>query len=121
MGGHARPQPNEEFELSDAIKVCPLSALAPGSARLVPAEENGTDVDITLFRTDDGDVYALDDECTHEEASLADGWIEGDTVECPLHAASFCLRTGAALTLPATEDTATHVVEIREDEIWLTP
>ena len=107
--------------MSEPIRVCPLAALAPGSARLVPAAENGTGEDITLFRTDDGDVYALNDECTHEEASLAEGWIEGDTVECPLHAAAFSLKTGEALSLPATEDAVTHVVEVRDEEIWLTP
>src|SRR3712207_7511553 len=42
----------------------------------------------TLFRshTDDGEIFAIDDTCTHQDASLADGWLEGCEVECPLHA-----------------------------------
>ena len=51
-------------------------------------------VAIAVFNVD-GDLYAIDDTCTHQDASLSDGWLEGCAVECPLHAACFDLRTGA--------------------------
>ncbi|GAB3623777.1 bifunctional 3-phenylpropionate/cinnamic acid dioxygenase ferredoxin subunit [Mariniluteicoccus endophyticus] len=79
----------------------------------------GTEDDIALFRTEDDEWYALDDTCTHEEASLADGWIEGSEVECPLHSARFCLKTGAALCMPATVAAKTYRVEVRDDEVYL--
>ena len=56
---------------------------------------------IAVFHTDDGEVYAIDDTCTHQDASLADGWLEGCLVECPLHASSFDLRTGEVDQPPA--------------------
>ncbi len=58
---------------------------------------------ISLFRDDDGTYYALDDTCSHEDASLAEGWIEAGEVECPLHATRFCLRDGKPMCLPATK------------------
>ena len=54
-------------------------------------------------------------------ASLAEGWLEDDRVECPLHAAQFCLRTGEALCLPATKGVGVHRVEEREGQLYLVP
>ena len=48
---------------------------------------------IAVFNVD-GELFAIDDTCTHQDASLADGWLEGCEVECPLHASRFDLRTG---------------------------
>ena len=59
------------------IPVCATSELSPGEARTVTA-----DVAITVFNVD-GEFYAIDDTCTHQDASLADGWLEGCTIECP--------------------------------------
>lgn len=97
-----------------------MDEIPQGEALRLDASQTGT-VDIAVFHTDEGEFFALDDICTHEEASLAEGWLEGDTVECPMHAASFCLRTGKALTLPATVDEPTHRVEVRGDEVFLYP
>jgi NAD(P)H-dependent nitrite reductase small subunit len=59
---------------------------------------------IALFRVD-GAVLAIDDTCTHDEASLAEGTLIHENgrcvVECPWHGAHFDLRTGAAVSLPA--------------------
>ena len=62
-------------------KACPLKDLAPGDAlRLDTAPP------IAVFHTEEGELFAIDDTCTHQDASLADGWVEGCEVECPLHA-----------------------------------
>jgi nitrite reductase/ring-hydroxylating ferredoxin subunit len=42
----------------------------------------------------DGEVFAIEDACNHAGASLAEGWLEGDCVVCPMHAYVFELRTG---------------------------
>ena len=55
----------------------------------------------------DGEYYAIDDTCTHDKYSLADGYIDDDVVECALHMAKFSIRTGKALSLPATRDLVT--------------
>jgi 3-phenylpropionate/trans-cinnamate dioxygenase ferredoxin subunit len=55
---------------------------------------------------------SIDDTCTHQDASLADGWLEGCEIECPLHASRFDLRTGAVDAPPAKLPVRTHEVVI---------
>ena len=91
------------------IDICPLADLPPGEALrvdTVPA--------IAVFHTEDGEVFAIDDTCSHQDASLADGWVEGCEVECPLHASRFNLRTGAVDAPPAKLPVRAHVVAIED-------
>lgn len=64
-----------------------------------------------------GEFYATDDICSHAYASLADGYIEGGLIECPLHAGSFEIKTGKASAPPCTVDLATYEVKIDGDDI----
>ncbi|MEV2217771.1 bifunctional 3-phenylpropionate/cinnamic acid dioxygenase ferredoxin subunit [Streptomyces sp. NPDC050997] len=89
------------------IPVCRLEDLPEGESVRIE-----TTPPIALFRTDDGELYAIDDTCTHQDASLSEGWLEGCLVECPLHAASFDLRTGRPNCLPARRPVRTHRVTI---------
>lgn len=75
---------------------------------------------ISVFHTEEG-LFAIDDTCTHQDASLADGWVEGCVVECPLHESCFDLRTGAASGPPAKRGVRTHRVEVHAGEIHLIP
>ncbi|MGC0416898.1 bifunctional 3-phenylpropionate/cinnamic acid dioxygenase ferredoxin subunit [Embleya sp. AB8] len=102
------------------IRVAAVGDIEDGEALRVPAEQTGHGDAIAVFH-DDGAYHALDDTCTHGRASLADGWIEAGEVECPLHSARFCLRTGAVQCMPATVAMRTHRVEVHDDEIWLYP
>jgi 3-phenylpropionate/trans-cinnamate dioxygenase ferredoxin component len=72
------------------------------------------DVPIAVFNVD-GELFAIDDTCTHQDASLADGWVEDCKVECPLHAACFDLRTGMPSGLPAKTAVRTHDVVVDGD------
>lgn len=97
---------------------CPRSALEPGEAmRLDGPETEG--VPIALFHTDDGEFFAVDDTCTHQDASLADGWLEGCEVECPLHASRFDLRTGAVDAPPAKLPIRTHAVTVENETVYV--
>jgi len=58
------------------------------------------------------EVFAIDDTCTHSDASLSEGDITDFKIECWLHGAEFDLRTGQALTLPATQALETYAVKI---------
>lgn len=57
-------------------------------------------------------IYAVDCICTHEFALLSDGYVENNTIECPLHAARFDLRTGKVLDPPAETDLKTYPVRL---------
>jgi 3-phenylpropionate/trans-cinnamate dioxygenase ferredoxin subunit len=64
-----------------------------------------------------GSWYCLDDVCTHDGGPLGEGPLEGNTIKCPRHGAKFDIRTGAALTMPATEPTAVHEVKVDGDRV----
>ena len=72
------------------VKVATVGEIAPGTAKRV---ELGDDEPVAIFNVD-GEYYALGDTCSHEEASLAEGDVFGDCVECPLHGSEFDLKTG---------------------------
>lgn len=107
--------------MAESIRLALVADLEPGSAVVIDADAAGTSEDIALCRDDDGTFYAVNDNCTHEDASLADGWVEDGEIECPMHSARFCLKTGAAMCLPATQPVGTHPVEVRGESVWLVP
>ncbi|MFH1071623.1 MAG: non-heme iron oxygenase ferredoxin subunit [Candidatus Glassbacteria bacterium] len=74
---------------------------------------------VAVVRTAEGRLFAVDDTCTHEEASLSGGFVEGNTIECPHHGATFDLETGRALTLPATSGLRTYEVKVEKGEILI--
>ena len=67
-----------------------------------------------------GKLYALADSCSHGQASLSEGEIEGDTVTCPSHGARFDLASGAARSLPATRAVRTFAITKKNGEIMVT-
>ncbi|MGW0573491.1 bifunctional 3-phenylpropionate/cinnamic acid dioxygenase ferredoxin subunit [Streptomyces tauricus] len=93
------------------IPVCRLDDLPEGESARVD-----TVPPIAVFNAD-GELYAIDDTCTHQDASLSEGWLEGCLIECPLHAASFDLRTGAPTCLPAHRAVRTHRVTVDDGVI----
>jgi 3-phenylpropionate/trans-cinnamate dioxygenase ferredoxin component len=93
------------------IPVCRLDDLPAGESARVD-----TTPPIAVFNAG-GELYAVDDTCTHQDASLAEGWLEGCLVECPLHAASFDLRTGQPTCLPARRALRTHRVTVDDGVI----
>lgn len=66
-----------------------------------------------------GEFYASADTCSHANQSLAEGWLDGATVECPRHGAQFCLKTGAAKTLPATEPIEVFATEVKDGDVYV--
>lgn len=91
------------------IFACHLDDLPKGESVRVMA-----DVPIAVFNVD-GELYAIDDTCTHQDASLSDGWLEGCFIECPLHEALFDLRTGMPSCLPAKRPVRTYNVTVQDD------
>jgi 3-phenylpropionate/trans-cinnamate dioxygenase ferredoxin subunit len=95
------------------VPVCRLDDLSPGDAVRIVA-----DVPIAIFNVD-GELFAIDDTCTHQDASLADGWLDGHTVECPLHASCFDLRTGKPNGPPAKRPLRTYPVLVQDGMIYV--
>ncbi|WP_084965590.1 bifunctional 3-phenylpropionate/cinnamic acid dioxygenase ferredoxin subunit [Thermoactinospora rubra] len=98
------------------IPACPLASLPRGEAIRLDV-----DPPIAVFHTEDGEFFAIDDTCTHQDASLADGWLEGCEVECPLHASRFDLRTGEVDAPPAKRPVRTHQVVVEDDVVYVVP
>jgi naphthalene 1,2-dioxygenase system ferredoxin subunit len=73
-------------------------------------------LDIALYNLD-GEIYATADLCTHAYASMADGFIDDGQIECPLHGACFDIKTGKALTAPASVDLKTFPVKVENGRI----
>ncbi len=73
---------------------------------------------VVLFLVD-GNLTCLDDLCTHDGGPLGDGTLEGHTIACPRHGAKFDIRSGAALSMPATEGTIVHQVKIEGEEVYV--
>ncbi len=103
------------------VRICPLADLSAGDALRVDTDAlDGSCPPIAVFHTDDGRVFAIDDTCTHQDASLADGWLDGATVECPLHSSCFDLRTGEVDAPPARVGVRAHRAEVIDGQIWVT-
>ena len=65
-----------------------------------------------------GAYFATDDTCTHGHASLAEGYIDGSLVECPLHGGLFDIRTGLPAGAPCTEAVARYDLVVEDGEIY---
>jgi naphthalene 1,2-dioxygenase system ferredoxin subunit len=75
--------------------------------------------EIALYSVN-GEVYATDNICTHGQARLCEGFLEGHEIECPLHQGKFDVRTGVPTCAPATEALRTYPVKIEDGRVWLT-
>jgi len=93
-------------------RVAKVSEIAPGSTRRVVVDS----VEILLCNVD-GKIYAIEDVCTHDGGPLDQGELEGERVVCPRHGATFDVRTGDALTLPAVIPLQTFEVSVQGDDI----
>lgn len=95
------------------VRACGVDDIEPGESVVVDVSPP-----VAVFNVD-GEFLATADTCTHAQSSLADGYIEGAEVECSWHMAKFCLRTGEALTLPATEPLATYATKVDGGEVFV--
>ena len=94
------------------VRVCSLDELEIGAARRVDIDGEP----VCLVRTDDA-VHALDDVCSHADVSLADGEIDGSTIECWLHGSRFDLATGRPSGPPAVVPVAVFPVTVLDGDV----
>jgi naphthalene 1,2-dioxygenase system ferredoxin subunit len=77
---------------------------------------NGRDIAIYTVGTE---VYATDNVCTHGQARLCDGFLEGHEIECPLHQGKFDVRNGRPTCDPVTEPVRSYPVKIEGQRVYL--
>lgn len=96
------------------VEAMPADELPAGSMKRVSVEGH-----TLLVANIDGRYYAVDDTCTHEDASLSSGSLKGELVKCPLHGSRFSVITGAVLDEPAEQDLRTYRVKIKDDVVYV--
>jgi len=99
------------------LDVCPVEELPPGEVKIVRAGE----LSIGVYNAD-GDFYAIEDRCSHDDGPLAEGdWEPEECVAiCPRHGARFDIRTGKALSLPAYLPVETFPVSVVDGVVKVT-
>lgn len=94
--------------------VARVSEIAPGTTKRIVADT----FELMLCNVD-GTIYAIEDVCTHDGGPLDQGDLEGNCIVCPRHGATFDVRTGEALTLPAVIPVMTFAVRVEGDNIFV--
>jgi 3-phenylpropionate/trans-cinnamate dioxygenase ferredoxin component len=91
------------------LDVAPFAEFGPGSVKLVTIGWTS----IGVYNCN-GELYALEDRCSHDDGPLCEGvWEEDECrVICPRHGSAFDLRSGRPLTLPAIEPVETYPVSV---------
>ena len=100
-----------------AQRACGLSELEQDTPLRV--ELDGVPMAVVL--DSEGEVHAIGDTCTHGDISLAEGFVDGETLECWAHGSAFSLRTGRPLNLPAYEPVPVYAVTIVGDDVLIDP
>jgi len=96
------------------VRVADVGTPPPGGRMLVEVEGEV----VALFHVE-GAYHAIDDVCTHDGGTLADGPLAGHVVACPRHGATFDVRSGAALSMPAVRPTRCHDVRVIDGGVWV--
>jgi 3-phenylpropionate/trans-cinnamate dioxygenase ferredoxin component len=102
--------------MSDFLAVAKTSEVSDPGSMLVEVDDR-----LVVLIHAAGHWYALDDVCTHDGGPLSEGPIDptGGTIACPRHGAKFDIKTGAAVTMPATKPTVAHEVKVDGDQVFV--
>jgi len=104
--------------VTETLTVCRLDELPEGEMRLVEVEDGRK---IGVFHAADGELYAIEDRCSHDDGPLAEGEFDAAacTVECPRHGSLFDLRSGRPKTLPAYVPVDTFEAHVEDGNVTL--
>ncbi|MCA9948102.1 MAG: non-heme iron oxygenase ferredoxin subunit [Anaerolineales bacterium] len=100
--------------MTEFVKIARVEDIPPGERLWYEFEEET----VVVFNIG-GTFYCIADLCTHDGGPLEDGELDGCEVECPRHGACFDVRTGKALSLPATSAVPTFAVKIEDGDIYV--
>lgn len=96
------------------IEVARVDEIAPGERIFV---EVGSGLYLVIFNVE-GQFYAIEDRCTHDDGPLGDGDLDGYAVECPRHGARFDIRDGKVLSMPAIRPVPSFPLTVEGDRIY---
>ncbi|HEY7377513.1 MAG TPA: non-heme iron oxygenase ferredoxin subunit [Steroidobacteraceae bacterium] len=96
------------------IDVGPEDAVPLGEYRIFDID----DTPVAVFNVD-GELFAIQDICTHDGEILTGGPVEGTEIVCPRHGARFSLRTGEVLAPPAYEPVRTYGIRVEKGRLLL--
>ncbi|MEY4769151.1 MAG: hypothetical protein RL637_1790 [Pseudomonadota bacterium] len=100
--------------MSEWIKVANCQQLANGEHLIVELKGQ----EIVLFKHDN-QFYAIEDRCSHDNGSIAQGQIEAGEIICPRHGARFCLKTGQYRSPPAYENISCFPVLVNNESVYV--
>ena len=98
--------------MSNLIKVATKNEIKPG----VGISVNIDNKEVAIFNIE-GKFYAIDNQCTHAGGPLCEGELDGTTVTCPWHGATFDVGSGTALSAPAFDGVKSYRVALEGDDI----
>jgi 3-phenylpropionate/trans-cinnamate dioxygenase ferredoxin component len=103
--------------VAESITVCRADELPVGTMRLIEVDGRK----IGVFHCGDGELYAIEDRCSHDDGPLAEGEFDAAacTVECPRHGSLFDLQSGRPRTLPAFQPVDTFEPRVEDGEVKL--
>lgn len=101
--------------MASRTRVANVSQVDVGKVIVVHAGEKR----LALCRPTADEFYAIDDVCTHDGGPLGEGELCGYEIECPRHGAHFDVRTGEALTLPATRPVHSYPAIVEGNEVFV--
>ena len=96
------------------LDLCSADEVAPGNALRV---ESG-DLVLAVFNVE-GEYYVTDDLCTHGPGSLAEGYIDGDVVECNFHNGQFNIKTGEVVSPPCMVPVKTYKAVVEDGRVYI--
>ena len=103
-----------DAEKCEFVDIVPVDELPNGERLFVEVDE----LPIVVFNIA-GNYYAIGDVCSHDEGPLGDGEIDGFEINCPRHGASFDVRTGKVLSLPAIVDIPAYPTRVVDGQVQI--
>ncbi len=100
--------------MSRLVKAAQAGDVKPGGRKIV--EVDG--VFIAIFNVD-GQYYAVEDRCSHDDGPVAEGELEGHEIVCPRHGARFDIRDGRVLSFPAITPIRSFPIKIEGNDILI--
>ena len=97
----------------NVVRICAQADIGPETVQAVEVDDKR----LAVFNIG-GKFYVTDDECTHASASLADGMLDGDVIECAVHMGAFYVPTGVVKSPPCQVALRTYKVVLQDGDVF---